>query len=206
MEEKITTKNKIIWEALRLFSERGYEGVSIREIAAAVGIKGASIYNHFKGKEEIFQAIFDEMTKQYMQFADQMTIPNQADASAIERFVQIEEEQLQEMAEGLICFYTQNEFAVMFRRLVVSEQFHFKAAAKCFREYYLEAPVLFQKQLFDGIQKGGGFRQFDPEIMAIHFYSPLYYMLSLFDAGGNMEECRGKIKAHIHTFIQLYCK
>ena len=43
------TKQKIIEESLKLFSEKGYEGVSMREIASAVGIKGASIYNHFKG-------------------------------------------------------------------------------------------------------------------------------------------------------------
>ena len=54
----MTTKKRIIIESLRLFASKGYDGVSMREIAAAVGIKGASIYNHFKGKEDIFLAIF----------------------------------------------------------------------------------------------------------------------------------------------------
>ena len=54
MEKLNSTKERIIFESLNLFSQKGYDGVSMRDIAAAVGIKGASIYNHFKGKEEIF--------------------------------------------------------------------------------------------------------------------------------------------------------
>ena len=59
MGEIISTKQKILYESLKLFSNKGYDGVSMREIASAVGIKGASIYNHFKGKEDIFQGIFE---------------------------------------------------------------------------------------------------------------------------------------------------
>ena len=44
-----TTKERIIYESLRLFSEKGYDGVSMREIAAAVEIKAASLYAHFEG-------------------------------------------------------------------------------------------------------------------------------------------------------------
>ena len=47
-----TTKERIIYESLRLFSEKGYDGVSMREIAAAVEIKAASLYAHFDGKDE----------------------------------------------------------------------------------------------------------------------------------------------------------
>ena len=65
MEATATTREKIIYHALKLFAAKGYSGVSMREIAAAVGIQGASLYNHFKGKEDIFNAIFAEMTKQY---------------------------------------------------------------------------------------------------------------------------------------------
>ena len=52
-----STKETIINETLTLFSEKGFEGVSMRDIAAAVGIKAASIYNHFKNKEEILSLI-----------------------------------------------------------------------------------------------------------------------------------------------------
>ena len=41
------TKQKILDKALALFSSRGYDAVSVGEIAQAVGIKAPSLYNHF---------------------------------------------------------------------------------------------------------------------------------------------------------------
>lgn len=54
------TKQLILSAALELFSERGYNGASIRQIARAVGIRESAIYNHYKSKEEIFLAILTE--------------------------------------------------------------------------------------------------------------------------------------------------
>ncbi len=54
------TKIKIMEASLSLFSEKGFKGTSIREIAKRVGIKGASIYNHFKSKEEILKSLFSK--------------------------------------------------------------------------------------------------------------------------------------------------
>jgi TetR/AcrR family transcriptional regulator, cholesterol catabolism regulator len=51
--EAVNTKQTIHAEARRLFSERGYTATSIRDIADAVGIKGASMYSHISGKEEL---------------------------------------------------------------------------------------------------------------------------------------------------------
>lgn len=47
------TADDIRRAALRLFADEGYEATSMREIAAAVGIKAGSLYNHFSSKEEI---------------------------------------------------------------------------------------------------------------------------------------------------------
>lgn len=50
---------------MTLFSVRGYERVTVAEIAEAVGIKAPSLYNHFKSKQDIFNAILDEMKASY---------------------------------------------------------------------------------------------------------------------------------------------
>ena len=49
-------------EALNLFSVKGYDPVSVRDIAYAVGIKESSLYNHFKNKQDIFDSILREYT------------------------------------------------------------------------------------------------------------------------------------------------
>ena len=47
------TEERILEAATLLFYEKGYHGTSMREVAAAVGIKAASLYNHFPGKEDL---------------------------------------------------------------------------------------------------------------------------------------------------------
>lgn len=60
---KINNKDKIFNVSIGLFSQFGYDGVSIRQIAREVGIKESSIYNHYKSKE----AILDSILKFYIE-------------------------------------------------------------------------------------------------------------------------------------------
>lgn len=63
MSNKIQTKDKIFDVAVDLFSKKGYDGVSIREIAKNVGIKESSIYNHYSSKKSILNSILDYFIK-----------------------------------------------------------------------------------------------------------------------------------------------
>lgn len=60
-----STKDKLFDMAVELFASNGYENVSIRDIASAIGIKGASLYNHFASKEELLEEIFNYFEKHY---------------------------------------------------------------------------------------------------------------------------------------------
>ena len=51
------TAQRIFDEAIDLFAQKGYDNVSIRDIALAVGIKESSIYKHYTNKEAILQKI-----------------------------------------------------------------------------------------------------------------------------------------------------
>lgn len=51
------SREKIMNAAQKLFARRGFEGISIRDIAQAVGMTTASLYYHFPSKEEIFVAV-----------------------------------------------------------------------------------------------------------------------------------------------------
>ena len=65
---KKNTKEKIFDVSIDLFSQYGYDGVSIRQIAKEVGIKESSIYNHYQSKESILESILsyyiNEMLKE----------------------------------------------------------------------------------------------------------------------------------------------
>jgi AcrR family transcriptional regulator len=51
------TRAEIVDVAHQLFIEQGYHGTSMRQIAAKAGIALGGIYNHFAGKEELFEAV-----------------------------------------------------------------------------------------------------------------------------------------------------
>ena len=53
------TKERIFSAALDLFSQKGVDAVSIRDIARRVGISAAAFYNHFRSKNELLQAVYD---------------------------------------------------------------------------------------------------------------------------------------------------
>lgn len=200
----MTTREKIIYESLRLFSEKGYDGVSMREIAAAVGIKGASIYNHFQGKESLFQAIFQEMIKHYDHFAKGMALPMEQRQETVKAYLSMEEPQLLQSAEAIFSFFTQDRFVVMFRRLLISEQNKYPMAAKCLKDYYIDAPLQFQTAILAGMLQSGTFREADAEIMALHFYSPIFYILYRYDLGDTYDACIEQLKKHVHWFCEIY--
>lgn len=58
MEFTSGTKERILFVAIHLFANKGYDGVSIKEIAAAAGIKQASIYNHYTSKVDILDQVY----------------------------------------------------------------------------------------------------------------------------------------------------
>ena len=63
MIEKGNTKQLILEAALELFAVQGYEAASISQIADRVGIRKASMYSHFMGKQDILDALLEEGLK-----------------------------------------------------------------------------------------------------------------------------------------------
>lgn len=86
--------------ALSLFSEKGYDAISMSEIVEAVSIKAPSLYKHYKSKNDISQAILDEMARRYERQATAAQI-NGLDADTDrDGFAAISEEQLIQMGTG----------------------------------------------------------------------------------------------------------
>jgi AcrR family transcriptional regulator len=58
-QRESVTKNELITEATILFTENDYYHVSMRDLANAIGITPASVYNHFQSKEDLLDAVLD---------------------------------------------------------------------------------------------------------------------------------------------------
>ncbi|MDR1093204.1 MAG: TetR/AcrR family transcriptional regulator [Clostridiales bacterium] len=61
----VPTRERILHAAIKLFSDNGYNSTSMRDIAAAVEIRVASIYSHYSSKEEILQAVYEFFTSNW---------------------------------------------------------------------------------------------------------------------------------------------
>ncbi len=59
VENESKTATRILDVAERLFAERGFAAVSVREIAGHVGLNQASIYNHFSSKQALYEAVLE---------------------------------------------------------------------------------------------------------------------------------------------------
>lgn len=90
----IKSKNRqkeILAKSARLFRKKGYAATSIRDIADAVGMKSASLYNHIDSKQEILQSLLLPIAKIYVTSVDQITESN---IPAIEKLEQIIRDQI----------------------------------------------------------------------------------------------------------------
>ena len=72
----IPTKQKILMCAVDLFAIKGFTETSVRDIAAAVGIKSASLYNHFSSKEEILEFMLNDFDNHTQKMFNNPDIPN----------------------------------------------------------------------------------------------------------------------------------
>jgi len=88
------TKQHILEKSLELFSTKGYDAVSVGEIAKAVGIKAPSLYNHFPSKQAIFDAILETTSAHYQKDTAEISVHVQDSQKDIPVFSHISEELL----------------------------------------------------------------------------------------------------------------
>ena len=172
------TKEEILQAALLLFAQKGPEGVSIREIAAQVGLRESSLYRHYPGKQALYQSVLTEMGRRCRVVAESLRLPQGDAAPAAELYRQQGFDFLRRSCRALFLFYRQDVCAAAYFRLLTGEQLRGGPAGQAYRETLLAEPLAYYRALFARLMVQGLFRGRDPGAMAMQFYSPVLLLLS----------------------------
>lgn len=167
-----TTKEKIFNVAIDLFSQKGYNEVSIREIAKEVGIKESSIYYHYSKKEDILDKIFEY-------FLDKMNE------------TEISNEQMEELlnqspkviyhfgSESVKKKYGQLKMTKILR-LIFIEVYHNDKVKEFFLNEIINKPIMFWTSFFQTLIDKKIINSNDPKRLAENYYN--YGMFKMFEA------------------------
>ncbi|MGN1378609.1 MAG: TetR/AcrR family transcriptional regulator [Dorea sp.] len=203
----MNTKERIVDEALTLFSVQGFKGTTVKNIADAVGIKDSSIYKHFKSKQEILDAIVDQMKSRMEELSGTLGIPQDIDEdSVMTAYKDLSLQELQEISRKAFLFYLKDEFMSRFWRLSQMEQYQNREIYNIYRSIFFEQSIRYQTELFAEMIRQGAFREADPEVVAVNFYAPIYFLLSKYQEESDVEEALRMLDKQIEEFYHIYKK
>ncbi|MCC0764965.1 TetR/AcrR family transcriptional regulator [Clostridioides sp. ES-S-0006-03] len=198
------TKKVILKVALKLFSERGYDGVGIRDISKEIGIRESALYKHYSGKQDIFDSILKDIEHRYQEEFSTIFPENMTNIFSEENDVR---EELFRISITMFNFYLKTEYGSQLRRMLTLEQYRTSEAGKFFRELIIDKGLDYISGVFTSLINDGVYIHADTMVMALQFYSPLYLLLSKYDNQPEKhEEAISFLERHITIFNKIYLK
>lgn len=190
----ISTKDRILEAALTVFSEKGYDGVGVDFIAETAGMKGPSLYKHFKGKEDILNALIDKVEQYYeTQFSSSLRygrVPNSV-------------EELKTICLEKIEFTMHNPIIRKTRRMLAMEQFRNPRIAEVTSKHHIDGLQETFRNILEGMMEKKVIKQGDAEVMALELIAPVSLLIHIFDRQPEREkEVMERIEKHLGTFLE----
>ena len=196
--EKMPTKTRILYAALDLFSEKGYDGVGVDLIAEKSGLKGPSLYRHYKGKEDILNSMID-IVEQHYEDGFHLYNENEAFPSSMDELIR--------GAIKRIEFTVDDEIICKTRRILAMEQFRSPRIAAMATKYHMENMRNAYTVVFEEMMKKGVLKEDDPEYLALEFIAPVSLLIHTCDREPHKkEECFKVIRKHFAHFARVYGK
>jgi len=202
---KRNTREIILEKALNLFSVKGYQSVTVKEIAHAVGIKNSSLYKHFASKQAIYDTLLERMNEKFEATVAYYRLPQGEMESVAREYGRNDLVWLKKACEAVFLFFLKDPQASKFRRMLTIEQYRNDDAAKTLSSWFFADAIQFQTDLFGEMIRQGTFREGPTQIIALQFYGPFYTLLCQYD---NMPEKEAEaltlLMAHIEQFASIY--
>ena len=191
-----TTREKLLFAAIDLFSEKGYEATTVEEIAASVGMKGPNVYNYFKGKKGLVDAIdtlFKESYKEKMKLKECYAEPIQ-NAEDLKRF-----------SMKTIRYTLNDEITRKLRRIATMEQYksdYFRGKVASNQHSNI---IQFFTGLMARLMEQGKIKKCDPHILALMYAAPVSQLIQIYDREPQRKsEILKTAEAYVDLFIDTY--
>jgi AcrR family transcriptional regulator len=163
-----STKERIFNISVDLFSKKGFDAVSMREIGREVGIRESSIYNHYKNKEAILDAIIDFFFSEI----EASSLPDEE----MDGLLSMGPETFFEAGAKLFIERMSTPKTEKIWRIISIEVFHNEKIRKLFVDELLEAPINAWEVIFTKMMEKNLIKKYDPKILAREYFSFAIYL------------------------------
>lgn len=190
-----TSKENMLLVALRLFAQKGYEATSIFDIAHELQITKGAIYKHFKNKQDILDAIISKMEENDQRFAEQFIMPiHVLSLEEKEAYQKVTIKQVIDFSLAMFTYWTEDEFASLFRKMLTIEQYHDEKMNLLYQNYLGDGPYQYILDIFKTMELK------DYEEKALLFYGPMFSLYSLSDI--DFELAKKRLQKHFQYLLE----
>ena len=204
------TRELILEEALRQFSQKGYDGTSMSDIAGPLGISKAALYKHFKSKQQIFDEIIAESEKKNNDVFEKLSVHLRNDSNKklnkkdVDVYTDISVKELCENVLTFIRFSMNDEYSKQVRHMLTISQFQSRELGEMYTERYVEAMLGYDEKLFEQLIRTGVIKKGEPKVLAAMFYAPVIMYMGIWDREPKRaKECERAIKKHVEQFFLM---
>lgn len=193
----IATTRAILDQAADLFARNGYDGVSLRDIARAAGIQESSIYNHFSGKAEILEKLYDE----FILYVPQTRPSDEALDAMLEIMTP------EETMKNILFHVGQSVKGTLSNTAMIInlEKFKSARAAQMYYRYVVQEPAAYYERLFQKMISRGMIANIDTRMFAEQYnYVSIALTKEYIMAQYGLADVRGVVGYMVQT-LQFFC-
>ncbi len=195
----MTTKEKIMDVALHMFSERGYEAVSIRDICGEVGIKESTLYYHFKNKMDILDSLiakFKEHIEGLLIHIDEM--PQMPSGKTKKKNAESKDI----LDSYMMDSYLFDPFCNLMIRLMMIEQFHNEEMRALYEKTMFTDPYDIYLRVFRMLASQGAFSESQVDAIVRRYHAYMTMLTYRYLLNGELTEERKKAyKKEVHALM-----
>ena len=189
-------KEEILIVALHLFARDGYEAVSVSQIAGELDMTKGALYRHYKSKRDIFDCIVQRMEQQDGEQARRNEVPEESIEKVPEEYQNVSVEDFVGYSKSMFEYWTEDDFASSFRKMLTLEQFRNEEMQKLYQQYLVSGPAEYVKDLFKNMKIE------NPEETAVKFYANMFFYYSVYDGATDKTKAKCQFEYMLDKIVE----